>query len=382
MSEELPSAELPSPPALLEGRGGWPIGRPVTFGQLLADLTPRVVVTPAIIAANVAVYLWMCLHGTSALGPTPADLLHWGANYGPRTAIEPWRLFSSMFVHIGLLHIAFNMLVLRDIGRLMERLVGNLGVAALYLTSGLAGSLLAVIVHPYVVSAGASGAIFGLYGGLLGLLASRRLQVPTTVLKGLRSSTLAFVGYNLVFGVVVPGIDLTCHLGGLGAGFLCGLLLAQPLERPSLPWRPVRAAVVAALGVGVLGASSRLPRYPDLQAEVANFARAEHDTLFDLKSGFARWQKGTETQRQLAVELRTRIIPPWRAARVEFAKVRDLPGPQRQTVKRLVFYIDARLLALDTLEQALSDNDGRRLDQGLAQLSRSEQIAEQFGKND
>ena len=353
--------------------------QPVTFGQRLSRLTPRIWVTPAVIAVNVAVYLWMTLHGASAFDPTPATILAWGANYGPRTSIEPWRLFSSMFVHVGLLHIAFNMLVLYDIGRLMERLLGNWGLAALYLTSGLAGSLLAVFVHPYVISAGASGAIFGLYGGLLGLLASRRLEIPGSVLKGLRNSTLAFVAYNLLFGVAVPGIDLTCHVGGLASGFLCGLVVAQPLDPRSLPGRPIRAAFLAMLGVGVLLAAGHLPRYPDLEGIVSSFARTEHDTLTELQTGFRRWQHGQESRRKLAVELRQRIIPPWRQAKFEFAGMKNLPGPQAKTVGALLWYIDARLAALDTLEQALRLDDGHRFARGLAELRRSEQIAEQFG---
>ena len=352
---------------------------PVTFGQRLSQLTPRIWVTPLVIAANIAVYLWMTLHGASAFAPSPATILAWGANYGPRTSAEPWRLFSSMFVHIGLLHIAFNMLVLYDIGRLMERLLGNLGMAALYLTSGLAGSLLAVLVHPYIISAGASGAIFGLYGGLLGLLASRRLAIPGSVLKGLRNSTLAFVAYNLLFGAVVPGIDLTCHIGGLASGFLCGLAVAQPLDPRALPGRPIRAVFLALLSVGVLAAAGHLPRYPDLESDVSRFARTEHDTLTELRSGFQRWQHGKESRVQLATELRRHIVPPWRQAKLEFAGMKNLPAPQAKTVRALLFYLDARLEALDTLEQALRLDDGHRFSQGIAELRRSEQIAEQFG---
>src|SRR6202011_2677222 len=110
-------------------------------------------------------FVAMVATGVHWLSPTTADLIKWGADYGPRTtAGEWWRLGSSMFLHLGIIHIAFNMVVLWDIGRFTERLLGNAGFLIVYVLSGLFGSLASVLINPHIPSAGASGAVFGLYG--------------------------------------------------------------------------------------------------------------------------------------------------------------------------------------------------------------------------
>ena len=92
-----------------------------------------------------------------------------------------------MFLHIGLLHIALNMWVLWDIGPLMERMVGNVGFACLYVASGLCGSLASLAWNPENLSAGASGAVFGLFGGLLGFLVLGRGSMPAEIATSFRS---------------------------------------------------------------------------------------------------------------------------------------------------------------------------------------------------
>src|SRR5262249_39811156 len=91
--------------------------------------------------------------------------------------------------------------------------------------------------HPSSVSAGASGAIFGLYGALLGFLLRHRGVIPAESLVSLRKGALTFIGYNLLYGLR-PGVDMAAHLGGLATGFLLGLFLIQPTSTssPSSSW--------------------------------------------------------------------------------------------------------------------------------------------------
>jgi rhomboid protease GluP len=122
------------------------------------------------------------------------SLIAWGANYGPDTITNGqwWRLLTSMFLHIGIVHLAFNMIVLLQIGPFVERLVGNVGFLIVYFVSGFAGNVTSLVWNPYTVSAGASGAIFGLYGLLLGfLLMSRRDSIPTDVLAARGGTTIS-----------------------------------------------------------------------------------------------------------------------------------------------------------------------------------------------
>src|SRR4029453_17866843 len=155
--------------------------------------------------------------------PAIDSLIQWGANYGPRTTQgEWWRLFTCMFLHIGVLHLVFNMRALWNVGGFMERWLGSSSFLVLYLLAGLLGSVASVAWNPFVVSAGSSCAIFGLVGGLLAFLVRPRAMQQHASLAALRTNTLVFLGFNLVYGFIQQGIDMAAHIGGLVGGFVCG----------------------------------------------------------------------------------------------------------------------------------------------------------------
>ena len=197
--------------------------------------------TYGLLGINCAVFLAMVLTGVSPVSPQPAQLLHWGADYGGFVLVygQWWRLVTAAFVHIGFLHLATNMWCLWNLGLLGEPLLGAPGLVAAYLLTGFAGNLLSVATHPGlqsngsdgVIGAGASGAIFGLAGVLIVLLSSRYLPLPTADRNALRKNVIWFAVLNFVlaFGVDLGHfslrIDNTAHLGG----FLAGLLLAVPM---------------------------------------------------------------------------------------------------------------------------------------------------------
>ena len=125
---------------------------------------------------------------------------------------------TSMFLHIGALHLLFNMIVLWQYGWIVERLVGHVAFLAIYLCAGLLGSVTSVLWHPLLVSAGASGAIFGVVGALAGYLVVQRDAVPRAVLSNLSRSTLIFLGFNLYAGLTTAHVDMSAHVGGFIAG--------------------------------------------------------------------------------------------------------------------------------------------------------------------
>ena len=169
---------------------------------------------------------------------------------------EYWRLFTSMFLHIGFLHLFFNMWCLLAAGPMIERFFGNLGFAAVYVVSGLGGSLASLAVHPLLVCAGASGAIFGIFGALFGFLAAQHRSVPAPLLKPLRASAGSFIVYNIVFGMMDPRVDNAAHLGGLATGFVSGLLLYRRLPiTPNRRGIVRRVAATAGLLIGLVLAS-------------------------------------------------------------------------------------------------------------------------------
>ena len=187
-------------------------------------------VTIALIAINVLVVLAMGASGVSLTEPTPLDVARWGGDSGPLTvgAHQWWRLLTSCFLHFGIIHIAFNMFVLYQIGPFIETVFGRARYVVIYLCAGLFGSLVSVWIHPMSVGAGASGAIFGLYGALFGFLLIQRRTLNPAVTRSIAKSAGIFLLYNLVYGVMSRTTDLSAHFGGLVAGFGVGMLLVRP----------------------------------------------------------------------------------------------------------------------------------------------------------
>ena len=187
-------------------------------------------ITIALIAINVLVFLAMGVSGVSLTEPTTDNLRAWGGDFGPLTvgAHQYWRLLTSCFLHFGIIHIAFNMYVLYQIGPFIETVFGRARYVVIYLCAGLFGSLVSVWIHPMSVGAGASGAIFGLYGALFGFLLIQRRTLNPAVTRSIAKSAGIFLLYNLVYGVMSRTTDLSAHFGGLIAGFVVGMLLVRP----------------------------------------------------------------------------------------------------------------------------------------------------------
>jgi rhomboid protease GluP len=158
-------------------------------------------------------------------------LVAFGANYGPRILEgETWRLFTSMFLHVGLVHLAFNGYALFGFGVAMERLYGPDRFVVIYILAGLFGSLASFAGRgPNVLSAGASGAIFGVIGMNLAFFLLHRHTFGEVGRQQLMN-TLVIIGINLFLGFTATGIDNLAHMGGLGAGFALGYVLAPRYE--------------------------------------------------------------------------------------------------------------------------------------------------------
>ena len=187
-------------------------------------------ITYALIAINVLVFVAMVARGVSFTQPTPLDVENWGGDFGPLTvgAHQWWRLITSCFVHFGIIHIGFNMYVLYQIGPFIEKVFGRARYLVIYFFAGLGGSLVSVWVHPTAVGAGASGAIFGLYGAVFGFLLRNRRSLDPAVTKSIAQSAGIFVLYNVVYGSITRTTDLSAHFGGLITGFVVGSLLIRP----------------------------------------------------------------------------------------------------------------------------------------------------------
>ena len=192
----------------------------------------RLPVTFGLIAACVAVYLGVATLGDASGTPLGAGLLSQPPSVLARGALVPalvaggewWRLLSSVFLHSGLAHLAFNMLALYFLGSFTEESFGRGRFFALYVASGVAGGLAYLYFGQFDAPAvGASGAIFGLLGSVLGYSLRRgTFSWRNPLIRQL----LILLALNLYLGFSIPNISNTAHLGGLAGGSAFGWLMA------------------------------------------------------------------------------------------------------------------------------------------------------------
>lgn len=281
----------------------------------------RLSLTNAIIAVNVAVFVAMAAFFGAGWFET-ADLMpyvRFGANNGGVTTDgEWWRLLTSMFLHFGVMHLAFNMVAFFQVGRRFEGMVGSAAFALAYFGSGLCGGLASIGWHgDKVWSAGASGAIFGIYGAFLAFLLRRRQGLPRQIVQPLLKSTLAFCAYNLLFGMVYPGIDNADHVGG----FLSGIVIGWVMTRAHSPvggWErsgvslisgAIAAAAMIAIGVALVPRFSyRLAdelAWNDVNREEA----AREVSLIERQQKLLKESNTPEGQRRVVELVRDEIVP-------------------------------------------------------------------------
>lgn len=191
------------------------------------DLVPNknYLFTPIIIYINVFIFLLMLLFGVHFFTPSVDSLINWGGNLRYLTIHgQFWRLLTSIFLHSGIIHLAANMYALLFVGAALEKAIGKNKFLFSYLVTGIVASLNSLMFHDNIVSVGASGAIFGLFGVLLALLLFKEFNVNDVSKKNLLSSVGFFIFYNIIYGFNKAGIDNAAHIGGLISGFIIGLL--------------------------------------------------------------------------------------------------------------------------------------------------------------
>lgn len=174
-------------------------------------------VTFVLAAINISVFILMTLAG----GATKTrNLILFGAKVNELILQgQVWRLFTSMFIHIGFVHLAFNLYAFWILGSFSEERLGRVRFLIIYLLSGLGGSI-ASFLFTDAISAGASGAIFG----ILGALVPYAWKQPQLWKSGFGKNLIIIIVINLILGVLQPQIDIYAHLGGMIIGLILGFL--------------------------------------------------------------------------------------------------------------------------------------------------------------
>jgi rhomboid protease GluP len=181
-------------------------------------------ITFIIIGINIAVFIVLLFCDVDILSPTARDLLNLGAvNKDELVKGHIWRIFTSMFIHAGIVHLINNMVGLVITGLILESYMSKLQYILLYTLSGIAGCLVSLAVNPNSVLVGASGAIFGLYGAgiVAGLILKNRLILISSAVLG---------GISLFMGLITPGVSNAAHIGGLICGAVIFYLMKDIVE--------------------------------------------------------------------------------------------------------------------------------------------------------
>jgi len=207
----------------------------------------RLIVTPAIIGITVAAYVVLgAIDGrVDGRGPRSFDF----AVNGPDVADgEWWRLLTSGLVHYSLLHLAFNMFILYQVGQVLEPAAGRLRFALLYVVSIVGGSAGAILAEPNAFTGGASGGVFGVAAAAT--LALHRRGIPFW-----QTGFGPLLAINLALTFLLPNVSIGGHIGGLAAGLVAGEVMLQA-RRVERPWIGVAGTLAVGLAAAALALSA------------------------------------------------------------------------------------------------------------------------------
>lgn len=316
-------------------------------------------ITYGIIAINIVVFILMVMDGVSILEPKTADIIRWGANYGPlNLSGDWWRLITSVFVHIGIIHIVFNMVALYMAGVYLEPMLGKVRYIVAYLCTGVCASLLSLWWHKEpVAAAGASGAIFGLYGLFLALLVTK--AIPKQIRNGLLQSIGIFVAYNLIYGLKA-GVDNAGHVGGLVSGFVVGCIYYLTLKKDGarkLLVPAVAAVILLTMVITVVylenNKTGSLERKTILQ-EMQNYRYKDAERfentfnrLVDIEEkALAPYNNNQLSDAELANQLEEITLPEWEKAEAIMRELEsyDVSDQSKQKASLMNEYVQLRIV--------------------------------------
>jgi len=206
--------------------------RQVIRTRFLLSQNPRFV-TNIIIGVNVAIYLVLAFFSQNIVQIDQNVIYQFGGQFDLQQTGEYWRIFTAMFLHFSIIHIGLNMLSLFFIGTVVEVFYGKWRYLVIYLASGIVGGIVTFFLTPDALAAGASGAIFGVFGALGVFYLVNRSSLGAYG-RGAITNWLFWLGLNLFFGFSTPGIGIWDHIGGLVAGMVIAALLIPKRKRRQL----------------------------------------------------------------------------------------------------------------------------------------------------
>jgi hypothetical protein len=339
---------------------------PEPFRDALRTRTPLAYATGAVAAMMTVVWLFMTLGGGFS---DPSGLIGWGASFGPLTTNgEWWRLGASVLVHAGFVHFVINMIGFVPLGIVVERMVGHVAFAVVFLAAGLFAGLESLSAMPMAVVAGADGAIFGIYGLFAAALvwnirrpppeellqlgdlrpsivepdAADSTETPAPPLQMTRDAMIRLAPGVVIFVLYHAANGLqTSELSGLVGGFAAGLVLARRSSERTASLVQAGAVGVVALVV-ILGSAAMLKGIADVRPEIAKVVALESETAGQYEKAVGQFKNGGISSQALAKVISQSIVPELQAARVRLKAVNGVPPEHQPLVTSAEEYLRLR----------------------------------------
>lgn len=340
--------------------------------------------TYAIIAINVIVFILMAINGAGIFDANPLVHIRWGSNYTPLTLSgDWWRLITNTFIHFGIIHLVMNTYALYMAGVYLEPMLGKTKYIVAYLCTGVIASIVSLWWHKEGTnSAGASGAIFGMYGVFLALLFTN--LIPKQVRTSLLQSIGVFVVYNLIYGMK-SGVDNAAHIGGLLSGIIIGFIFYPLLKKHDRGSKSnlalIGIAVVTILSAGLyLNSPGKKVDAEERQKalnEIKEMGFADAKAYSEKMNAFSELEtealapfneKPPLNNNELSRRLNTISVEKWDRALglLEKAKTYNVSEKQKKQSWLLIEYVTARKEEIKAIEQLIgndSPENNEKLDQ-------------------
>ncbi|MFI5379237.1 MAG: rhomboid family intramembrane serine protease [Tepidisphaerales bacterium] len=357
-----------------------------SLAAMIAGAAP--VVTMAVLILNILAYVASGVITKAWFAPTAQQLLSIGADHwATTTSGQWWRLLSSAFLHFGLIHLFANMQAMLCVGRLAEGLYGSRTLGFIYFFGAIVSGIASIWWTPQAVCVGASGAVFAVYGALAAYLVFQRGSFPAGVAQSLLANTAVFVGYNVIFGLTTPGISNAAHLGGLGAGFALGAIMARPTD----PQRRARQAfprAVAGVAASVAVAGTLLWAMPKVEPgyrELTEFRGDWHAFLEaqdGIVAGYGRlFNQVAQPQVESAAFVKDAdaVAGQWEKWARQLSRARMPDTLRARAVQRaVVAFCEKRRDVCRLLSAAVRDDDAARIERVAPLAKESEELLKEI----
>jgi membrane associated rhomboid family serine protease len=305
--------------------------RPDAFRDALSARTRAPFLTAVVVLLNLLIFGLMLI-GDGRMSDA-ATLVQWGASAGPLTTNgQWWRLLTATFVHTGFVQLVLEMAALAQAGMLVERMAGHVAFTGLYLTSAAFAAAIGLWVDPLPVTAGASGAIFGMYGLLValiirGLLRRSSLTIPIPVVARLAPAAAMFIIYSWSMG----GPQWTSGPATFVIEFAIGMALTRNVAERKPPALRVAGLAATVLAIAVVIAAP-LRGTTDVRSEISRLIAVENRTTVSYQTASERFKRGTIERDALARVIERIIVPELEATRSRLHAVAGVPRQQQPLV--------------------------------------------------